>query len=126
MENGRKQVNQKMTDEELLSATYAAFNRRDLEFVLSFMHSDVDWPNGMEGGRVHGHTGVRTYWTRQWGMINPVVEPQRVETDPDGRVIVHVRQTVHDLAGNLLLQKMVRHIYVIEDGLIRSMEIENE
>jgi len=27
----------------------------------------VDWPNGMEGGRVHGHAEVRAYWTRQWG-----------------------------------------------------------
>lgn len=112
-----------MTNQELLAATYAAFNRRDIEFVLSFMHPDVDWPNGMEGGRVHGHAGVRAYWTRQWGMIQPVVEPQRFETAPDGRIIVHVRQTVHDLAGNLLSQKMVRHSYVIENELIQSMEI---
>lgn len=114
-----------MTNQEMLTAIYAAFNRRDLEFVLSFMHPEVDWPNGMEGGRVHGHAGIRTYWTRQWGMINPLVEPQSFETASDGCIIVHVQQTIRDLAGELLSQKTVLHAYVIEDGLIRSMEIQN-
>ncbi len=36
---------------ELLTAAYAAFNQRQIEVVLAMMHSDVDWPNGMEGGR---------------------------------------------------------------------------
>lgn len=115
-----------MTDQELLEATYGAFNRRDMELVLSFMHPEVDWPNGMEGGRVHGHAGVRAYWRRQWSMIDPCVEPLRFETSPDGQTIVHVRQTVRDLAGNLLSQKMVRHSYVIKNALIQSMEIQDE
>jgi hypothetical protein len=115
-----------MTDQELLEATYAAFNRRDIELVLSFMHPEVDWPNGMEGGRVHGHAGVRSYWRRQWSMIDPCVEPLRFETNADGRIVVHVRQTVRDLAGSLLSQKMVRHSYVIKNALIQSMEIQDE
>jgi SnoaL-like domain len=123
MDQGRRTM---MTDQELLTAIYTAFNRRDVEYVLSFMHPEVDWPNGMEGGRVYGHAGVRAYWTRQWGLIDPVVEPQRFEPTPDGRIIVHVRQTVRDLAGNLLAQKMVRHSYLIKDGLIQNMEIQDE
>jgi hypothetical protein len=114
-----------MTNQELLTATYAGFNRRDIDFVLSFMHPEVDWPNGMEGGRVHGHAGVRDYWTRQWGIINPSVEPQRFETAPDGCVVVDVFQTVRDLAGKVIKKNTVRHSYVIENGLIRSMEIQN-
>lgn len=43
----------------LLTAVYAAFNRRDVDRVLAFMRPDVDWPNGMEGGRVHGRDEVR-------------------------------------------------------------------
>ena len=39
------------------------------------MHPDVDWPNGMEGGREHGHAAVRDYWTRQFGLIDSHVEP---------------------------------------------------
>ena len=42
---------------EMLQRMYAAFNRRDIETVLAAMQDDVDWPNGMEGGRVLGKAG---------------------------------------------------------------------
>jgi hypothetical protein len=29
----------------------------------------------MEGGFVRGHDGVRSYWTRQWQVLDPTVEP---------------------------------------------------
>ena len=48
-------------ERDLLTRTYAAFNARDVDAVLAVMHSDVDWPNGMEGGRVRGHAGMRDY-----------------------------------------------------------------
>ena len=53
-----------MTIEDLLTKSYAAFNARDIETALALMHADVDWPNGMEGGRVIGHDEVRQYGTR--------------------------------------------------------------
>jgi hypothetical protein len=59
-------------------------------------------------------------------MIDPCIEPLRFETNADGRIVVHVRQTVRDLAGSLLSQKMVRHSYVIKNALIQSMEIQDE
>ena len=68
-------------DRALLVKTYAAFNARDVDATLAAMHPDVDWPNGMEGGRVR------------------------------------------DRGGAVLADRMVQHVYVIEDGLIRSMEI---
>jgi ketosteroid isomerase-like protein len=112
-----------MTSEYLLRRTYAAFNARDLDAALAAMHPSVEWPNGMEGGSVHGHRGIREYWTRQWGVINPHVEPARFVTEADGRIDVHVHQLVRDLAGNVLMDKFVQHVYHFEDGLIRSMEI---
>jgi ketosteroid isomerase-like protein len=45
--------------EELLRRAYAAFNARDLDGALVLMHPDVDWPNAIDGGRVHGHDEVR-------------------------------------------------------------------
>ncbi len=54
---------------ELLQRVYAAFNRREIETVLATMHSDVDWPNGMEGGRVLGTAAVRDYWKRQFEEV---------------------------------------------------------
>jgi ketosteroid isomerase-like protein len=107
----------------LLEAVYSAFNRRDIETVLAEMHPDVDWPNGMEGGRVLGRAAVRQYWTHQFETLNPCVEPQSFLTEADGRIAVRVHQVVHDTAGTLLVDQMIQHLYEIRDGLIRSMEI---
>jgi ketosteroid isomerase-like protein len=112
-----------MTAQELLERTYAAFNARDIDAALAAMHPDVEWPNGMEGGSVHGHGGIRDYWTRQWGTIDPRVEPRGFSAERDGRVAVDVHQVVRDLAGHVLKDEMVQHVYRFEDGLVKSMEI---
>lgn len=112
-----------MTDRDLLTSIYAAFNRRDIDAVLTHMHPEVDWPNGMEGGRVHGTEAVRQYWERQWAQIDPRVEPQGFSTDASGATIVNVHQVIRDLSGNLLADRMVQHVYLIHDGVIHSMEI---
>jgi len=114
---------QSMNFEDLITKTYAAFNARDIDAVLAVMHPDVDWSNGWEGGRVLGHDQVRKYWTRQWDAIDPTVTPERVVEEEDGRVAVHVHQVVRDLEGNIISDEMVEHVYRVEDGLIKSMEI---
>ncbi len=108
---------------ELLRTVYSAFNRRDIETVLAMMHPNVDWPNGMEGGRVLGTAAVRDYWTRQFGVLNPRVEPKNFTAEADGRIAVDVHQVVHDTSGKLIVDQMVQHVYEIRDGLIQSMEI---
>jgi hypothetical protein len=108
--------------EELLRRAYAAFNCRDIDAALATMRPDVDWPNGMEGGRVSGHEAIRGYWTRQWGMIDPHVEPLRFTQESD-QTIVQVRQVVRDPSGSLLLDEVVQHIYTIAGGLIVAMDI---
>jgi ketosteroid isomerase-like protein len=113
-----------LADQESLQKIYKAFNARDIDAVLAVMHPDVDWPNGWEGGRVHGHAGIRDYWTRQWAAIDPHVEPTAFRTDESGRTVVTVQQRVRDLDGNLIAEGTVEHAYVIEAGLVRSMEIQ--
>lgn len=108
---------------ELIQTVYRAFNARDIPTVLKRMHPDVDWPNGMEGGRVHGQQAVREYWERQWKMIDPHVEPMRIEAHGSGLHAVTVRQVVRDLTGQVLLEREVQHVYTIEGGLIRKMDI---
>lgn len=108
---------------ELLKRAYAAFNARDLEGALATMRPDVVWPNGMEGGVVHGHEGVRAYWSRQWGMINPHVDPMGFSQDESGRITVTVHQVVRDLSGKILVDRMVGHVYTLTDGRIQSMDI---
>ncbi len=108
---------------ELLQRMYAAFNRRDFETVLGAMHDNVDWPNGMEGGRVLGKAGVRAYWKRQFEMLDSNVEPRKFTREADGRIAIDVHQVVHDKSGKLVVDQMVQHVYEFRDGLIQSMEI---
>ena len=109
---------------ELLIAVYAAFNKRDIDGVLALMRPDVDWPNGMEGRRVHGCDEVRAYWRRQWGILDPHVEPVRMEDDETGNTVVDVHQVVRDLSGNILKDQIVQHVYSFRDGLIKRMDIQ--
>jgi ketosteroid isomerase-like protein len=111
---------------EFLKHVYERFNARDMEAVLAAMQEDVAWANGMEGGHVHGREEVRSYWTRQWAMINPHVDPVGFSNGPEGEVIVEVHQVVHDLDGKLLLDQTVGHIFRIEDGLIRRFDIRGD
>jgi nuclear transport factor 2 (NTF2) superfamily protein len=108
---------------ELLKRLYDRFNARDMESVLAAMHQDVIWANGMEGGYLHGRDAVRSYWTRQWTMLDPHVEPTEFSTGSDGEIIVEVRQVVHDLNGVLLAEKMVGHLFRIEHNLIKRFDI---
>lgn len=109
--------------EEIIEFAYSNFNARNIDAVLSVMHANVDWPNGMEGGRVVGHDAVREYWTRQWKVVDPHVTPVTIAPAPDGRTVVLVHQKVCDLAGSVLLDHKIEHIYDLRDGLIQSMEI---
>jgi hypothetical protein len=112
--------------EMILKKTYQHFNNRDIDETLAAMHPDVDWPNGMEGGREHGHEAVRNYWIRQWKMFDPHVEPVQFKENEDGGIDVTVHQVVHNMEGKLLVDHQVHHVYTFEDGLIKSMEIKNE
>lgn len=112
-----------MNEEQLLRRAYAAFNARDIDGALALMHPDVDWPNGMEGGRELGHDAVRAYWTRQFGLIDSHVEPVGFERDDQGRIVVEVHQVVRDLEGSVLSDGRVRHVYTLRDGLVSRMDI---
>jgi ketosteroid isomerase-like protein len=108
---------------ELLQRMYAAFNRRDIESVLAAMQDNVDWPNGMEGGRVLGKAAVRAYWRGQFEVLDPNVEPKNFTEEADRRIAIDVHQVVHDKSGKLVVDQMIQHVYEIRNGLIQSMEI---
>jgi ketosteroid isomerase-like protein len=113
-----------MAGRDSISALYTAFNARDVDTVLAALVPDVRWPNGWEGGWVHGHDEVRDYWQRQWAAIDPHVEPVAIDERPDGTVAVRVHQIVRDLDGNLLDEGEVLHVYRFDGGLIVEMTIE--
>jgi hypothetical protein len=115
-----------MDPEAFLQRIYDRFNARDLEAVLAALDENVVWANGMEGGHVHGRGEVRSYWTRQWAMVDPRVEPVSFAPGSEGETIVEVHQMVRDLTGNLLLDRTVGHVFQIANGLITRFDIRDE
>ena len=112
---------------QLIKHIYERFNARDIDGVLAALADDVAWANGMEGGHVHGREAVRDYWTRQWAIVSPHVEPVAFQQTEDGAIAVEVIQRVFDLNGRPLegqdhglKDKTVMHIFRMEgDRIIR-------
>jgi hypothetical protein len=94
-----------------------------MEAALATMHRDVVWANGLEGGHVYGHDGVRDYWARQWAAIDSHAEPVSFSVGEDGTTNVEVHLTARDLTGKLLFDQMGCHTFRIEDGLIKRFDI---
>ena len=119
-------------DIKTLERIYDRFNKRDIDGVLAALADDVAWANGMDGGHVHGREEVREYWTRQWAVVSPHVEPVDFHRLADGAIIATVRQSVRDLDGNPLqgqthglTDKMVGHIFHLRDGKVERFDIQD-
>lgn len=110
--------------QDLIKKAYTAFNARDIDKALTTMHPEVQWPKAFEGGYVSGHDAIREYWTRQWKEINPIVDPVGFGERSDGTLEIIVHQTVKDRQDSLLFDGTVKHIYTLQDGLLRRMDIE--
>ncbi|EJJ29245.1 nuclear transport factor 2 family protein [Rhizobium sp. CF142] len=112
---------------QLIKHIYERFNARDIDAVLAVLADDVAWANGMEGGHVHGREAVRDYWTRQWAIVSPHVEPVIFRQADDGGIEVEVIQRVFDLDGRPLegqshglKDKTVTHVFRMEgDSIVR-------
>lgn len=114
----------------MIQRMYANFNARNIDGVFAVLDDDVAWANGMDGGYVHGKEGLREYWTRQWSMVSPHVDPVAFAPSADGRVAVEVIQTVLDLEGKPLegqahglRDKTVTHVFHVVEGRIVRFDI---
>jgi glutamate synthase domain-containing protein 3 len=111
------------SNQQFLQDLYDAFNKREIETIISLMRPDVKWANGLEGGFVYGRDAVREYWTNQFKGIQVELETLKFEADENNRNFVTVHQIIKDLQGNLLADTTVEQIFTIEDGLISLYEI---
>lgn len=107
----------------LITQAYSAFNRRDIDGALALMSETVSWPKASEGGRVVGKEEIRAYWTRQWQEFDPHVEPIEILERGAGKVHVKVHQLVKSLAGDVLSDSHVWHIYTIANGRMERMDL---
>ena len=117
----------------IIKGMYDRFNARDIEGVLAALADDVVWANGMDGGHVHGHEGVRDYWTRQWAIVAPHVEPIMFQQTEDGAVAVEVIQSVFDLNGQTLSgqthglkDKTVVHVFRMDSDTDKRFDIQDD
>lgn len=112
-------------DIDMVRRLYERFNARDVDGVLGQLDGEVIWANGMEGGHIVGHDALRDYWTRQWAVISPLVEPISFDRTEPGVVEVEVIQTVHDPQGNLIGKPSMRvgHIFRIRNLRVARFDI---
>jgi ketosteroid isomerase-like protein len=118
-------------DIEVLRRIYDRFNARDIDGVLAVLADNVAWANGMDGGHVHGREAVREYWTRQWTMVSPHVEPVSFRRAAEGAIVAEVRQSVRNLEGKPLhgrtqglKDKTVGHVFRLRDGMVTRFDIQ--
>ncbi len=119
-------------DVDVLKHIYDRFNARNIDAVLAALADDVAWANGMDGGHVHGREAVREYWTRQWAIVSPHVEPLTFDRASDGSIVVTVRQSVRDLEGRPLQDqthglkdKLVEHVFRLRDDKVVRFDIQD-
>lgn len=117
----------------LVVRLYEAFNARDIPAVLAHLTADVAWANGMDGGYVHGHEGLRDYWTRQWAVVDPHVEPLHFDRHDDATISVTVSQTIRDLDGNPIVDathglkdRSVVHVFRFRSGKVCRFDIDDK
>ena len=121
-------------DDDIQTVThmYDRFNARDIDGVLASLTDDVAWANGMDGGHVHGLEAIREYWTRQWAMVSPHVEPVSFSRAADGAIVAEVHQSIRDLDGNPLQgqthglkDKTVGHVFHLRGGKVAQFDIQD-
>jgi hypothetical protein len=111
--------------EALLRRMYEIFSTDERDaFVPHCLAPDVDWPNVLDGVRLHGREEVRAYWARQFTAGHPLVRLEGLRLAGDGEaVVVTVRQGMRDSVGDHWAGT-VEHVYRFGgDGLVTRMDI---
>lgn len=113
-------------DEQVIHQIYSRFNARDMEGVFALLTDDVAWANAMEGTHVHGKDAIRDYWTHQWSVIDPHVEPLKIAKAADGSLVVDVHQVVKNLEGQTLIDETVKHAFRLDGGRVQRFDIQSD
>ncbi|MEK6328484.1 MAG: nuclear transport factor 2 family protein [Actinomycetota bacterium] len=75
---------------ELVQATHAAVNRRDLDALLALVHPEVEFQSLIaeaEGRHYRGHAGVREWWESVIESLGGMhSEIEHIETSEDGGI----------------------------------------
>lgn len=108
----------------LIRQAYAAFNACDLPALLALLHPQVRWLKTPGGDYATGHDEVRNFWQRQWQDLDTHDEPTSIRERADGRLEVAVHQLVQDKHGKVVADGSIKHLYTLQEGLLKQMDIE--
>jgi ketosteroid isomerase-like protein len=111
-------------EQEIIREAYTAFNDRDIDSAVALMDPEVDWPDVVHGGFVHGRDGVRRHWEEVFANSSPRIEVVHLTRRPDASVAVEIRQVVSGLQGQAVSDDRLVHVFRIHDDLITRMEVE--
>lgn len=112
--------------EALLRRMYEVFSTEERDaFVPHCLSPDVDWPNVLDGVRLHGRESVRAYWARQFAAGHPLVRLEALRLDGDGEAVVAtVRPGMRDASGERWAEETVEHVYRFGgDGLVTRKDV---
>ena len=111
--------------EDMLRRMYEVFSTDERDtFVVRCLAPDVDWPDVLDGTRLHGREAVRAYWARQFAAAHPLVRLEGLRLDHDGEAVVAtVRQGLRT-ADEDHWAGTVEHVYRFGgDGLVTRMDV---
>jgi hypothetical protein len=66
---------------------------------------------------------MRSYWNRQWTIIDPLVEPVEISLKGKGEAVVNVHQVVRDPKGTVLTDRLVIHVFRMRNGVSQRFDI---
>ncbi|MFI7411051.1 nuclear transport factor 2 family protein [Streptomyces sp. NPDC049627] len=115
--------------EALLRRMYEVFSTDEREaFMQRCLAPDVDWPNVLDGVRLHGRGAVRAYWARQFAAGHPLVRLEGLRPEEDGEAVVAtVRPGMRDASGDRWAEETVEHVYRFDgDGLVTRMDVRTD
>ena len=110
----------------LLRRMYEVFSTDERElFMERCLAPEVDWPNVLDGVRLHGREAVRAYWARQFAAGHPLVRLEGLRPDADGEAVVAtVRTGMRDSSGDMWAEETVEHVYRFDGGgLVARMDV---
>jgi ketosteroid isomerase-like protein len=110
---------------DTLRATYAAFNRGDIEPAVQGLDSRVEWTEPLEfpgGGTCYGVAGVKAYLTQSrnaWADVRS--EPERFIPVGD-RIVVFVHARVRPEGSDAWQEVRLADVYTFRNGTVVHME----
>lgn len=111
---------------ELVRSSIAAFNRRDLDSLLSVLDDDVEYDvtEVLFTGPHRGKEDVGNLLGGLWDLLDEMwMEADRIEEVDDGRVVVVVHQGARGHGSGVEVEARRGHVMTLREGKIWRVKV---